>query len=210
MADRKSRVGVLAGMAAMLLPGVGHASDPADLDTAHTGIVTGARNLLHDGTSRLEALLQARFEAVSRGKPDWLRELSQSDLDVDEMDAGADSLQLVVQQDSRNGTDLLTLRYPLAAAGSLTTYAGAGLNRAVYFSDTGDLGPTMISGHSRHRSTGAAAELGAELRLSEQLMFSADVRWVDLDPQASMLRTPDGLVGADPVSLGVSLGWRFR
>ncbi len=57
---------------------------------------------------------------------------------------------------------------------------------------------------------GGAVEFGAELRLSEQLRFNADVRWVDLASDASMLRAADGLVGADPVSIGVSLGWRFR
>ena len=56
----------------------------------------------------------------------------------------------------------------------------------------------------------AAAELGAELRLSERLLLQADLRWVDLDGQAALLRSGDGLVGADAVSLGISVGWHFR
>jgi outer membrane protein W len=57
---------------------------------------------------------------------------------------------------------------------------------------------------------GGAAELGAELRLSEQVHVNADVRWVELASDASLLRASDGLVSADPVSVGISLGWRFR
>lgn len=201
---------VCAGMAAVALPCTGTASDLSDSTATLTGMVSGARNLLHDGTSRLESLLASRFRTNSRNKPDWLREQSQSGLDGDSTASAADSLQLVVQQDRRDGTDLLTLRYPLAAAGNFSTYAGAGLNQAVYYADAGYTAPTFISRRNRHHSTGAAAELGAELRLSEQLMVNAGVRWVDLDQQASLLRTDDGLVGADPVSVGLSFGWRFR
>lgn len=57
---------------------------------------------------------------------------------------------------------------------------------------------------------GAAAEVGAEFRVSRQLMVNAELRWVDLDTDAVLLRSEDGLVGADPLSVGVSVGWRFR
>jgi outer membrane protein W len=67
-----------------------------------------------------------------------------------------------------------------------------------------------MSRRNRARSLGAAAELGAELRLSERLLLQADLRWADLDEQASLLRSEDGLVGADAVSLGVAIGWHFR
>jgi hypothetical protein len=210
MADRKNPVWVWAGMAAMAWPCAGNADDSPSSAAPLTGIVSGARNLLHDGTSRWESLLASRFQAPARDKPDWLREQAPADFDGDPPGSAADSLQLVVQQDRRDGTDLLTLRLPLSAAGNLTTYAGAGLNQTVYFADARDTEPTFISRHNRHRSMGAAAELGAELRLSEQIMVNADVRWVDLAKEASVLRTPSGLVGAESVSVGVSLGWRFR
>jgi hypothetical protein len=151
-------------------------------------------------------------QAGIRNKPDWLREQTRAGLADDEVAGrmGADSLQLVVQQDCRDGTDLLTLRYPLVAMGNVSAYAGAGLNQAVYFADTSEPGPTYLSHGNRHRSLGAAAELGAAWKVGQRMMMSADLRWVDLAPQANMLRTPDGLVAADEVSVGVSLGWRFR
>jgi outer membrane protein W len=56
---------------------------------------------------------------------------------------------------------------------------------------------------------GAAAELGAELHLNDRLMMRADLRWIDLADDANMPRDGSSLVGADPVALGVSVGWRF-
>jgi hypothetical protein len=117
--------------------------------------------------------------------------------------------QVVMKNYSRDGAELLTVRYPLAERGALRTYAGAGLNRAVYFGDDDGV-PMMLTRRNRQSSLGAAAEVGAELQVSRQLMVSADLRWADLDDDAVLLRADDGYVGADPVAVGVSVGWRFR
>jgi hypothetical protein len=211
MADRiRNGVLALAGLAALAMPGLSSARD-ADLPaTAFDSFLSNARLLLQDSTVRLESLLQQRFYKISPDKPDWFRE--QTRLDFDGGDISADeALQLVVQQDRRDGTDLLTLRYPIVERGGFNTYVGAGLNQAEYFAGTeGDGAPAVISRRARHRSMGGAAELGADLRLSEQVHVNADVRWVELASDASLLRASDGLVSADPVSVGISLGWRFR
>jgi outer membrane protein W len=67
-----------------------------------------------------------------------------------------------------------------------------------------------LRGRNRHDSYGAAAEVGAELQVSERLMINADMRWAELDESAALLRSDYGPVGADPVTVGVSVGWRFR
>jgi hypothetical protein len=156
---------------------------------------------------RIHEFLKQQFSAVRRKRPDWLVEQSHDTVDP-QTHPGEDSAQLVLQQDRRDGADLLTLRYPLAELGALRTYAGAGLNQAVYFEDGSE--PAIMSRRNRARSLGAAVEIGAELRLSERLLLQADLRWADLDEQAALLRSEDGLVGADAVSLGVSIGWHFR
>ena len=159
------------------------------------------------GVARIQEFIKHQFSVVRRKRPDWIVEQSHDAVDP-QTRPGQDSAQLVLQQDRRDGADLLTLRYPLAERGALRTYAGAGLNQAVYFEDGGE--PAIMSRRNRDRSLGAAAELGAELRLSERLLLQADVRWAELDEQAALLRSEDGLVGADAVSLGVSIGWHFR
>lgn len=176
------------------------AADPAPVDAV--------REVWQAGQSRLHELLARTLTVVRRDRPQWLVEQSQAAIDPDAPVADTVA-QLVVQQDRRDGAEMLTVRYPLAARGALRTYAGAGLNRAVYFGDDDGV-PMMLTRRNRQSSLGAAAEVGAELQLSRQLMVSADVRWADLDDDAVLLRADAGYVGADPLAVGVSVGWRFR
>jgi opacity protein-like surface antigen len=139
--------------------------------------------------------------------PEWLSRPSESL--VDSGAKASDQVLLVAQRARNDGAEMLTLRFPIAELGPVLTYAGAGLNRTVYFAET-DLGETFTTGHGRHRSLGAAAELGAEWRVTERLAMSADLRWIDLASDAGLLRSGQSLVAADPVALGLSLGYRFR
>jgi outer membrane protein W len=169
------------------------------------------RELWQQGGVKLHELrdfLGRQLKMVDREEPEWLLDLSQERIDPSTQ-SRSDAAQLVVQQDRRDGTDLLTLRYPLAQRGGVLAYAGAGLNQTVYFAEDSD-GPSLLSRRDRHRSVGPAAEVGAEFRVSRQLMVNAEVRWADLDTDAVLLRSEDGPVGADPLSVGVSVGWRFR
>lgn len=198
MAVRRSTLAILGCLFGVLPPVA--AADPAPVDAV--------REAWQTGQSRLHELLSRTLTIVRRDRPQWLVEQSQDAIDPDA--PAADTVaQLVVQQDRRDGAELLTVRYPLGARGALRTYAGAGLNRAVYFGDN-DGTPMMLTRRNRQSSLGAAAEVGAELQLSRRLMVSADVRWADLDDDAVLLRADDGYVGADPLAVGVSVGWRFR
>lgn len=167
----------------------------------------GARDAQPAGQSRLQELLARTLAVVRRDRPSWLLERTRDPADPALIPD--DLAQLVLQQERPDGAELLTLRYPLLAHGRLRTYAGAGLNRAVYFADDGGA-PVMLTRGNRERSLGAAAELGAELQLGSRGMLSADLRWADLHDDAILLRSGDGIVGADAVSLGLALGWRFR
>ena len=163
--------------------------------------------VLQASPSRLYEFLARHVTSSRRDGPQWLVERSRDEVDPSPQ-TGEESTQLVLQQDRRDGTDLLTLRQPLLTRGALRAYAGAGLNRAAYWSDRDDE-PAVPRYRRRNSSLGAAAELGAEFRVSEQLMVSADLRWAEFEPAATLLRRADGPVGADPVAVGVSVGWRF-
>ena len=144
-----------------------------------------------------------------RDEPEWLR---RQDDDRPASMAAADGDVCVTLQDDRpDGFDLLTARYTLHETGALKTYAGAGLNRAQYFhDDPGDPGPTWFNKRNRRTSLGVAAEIGAEVQVSPRMQLNADVRWIDLDSRAEALRSDHGPVVADPLMLGVAVGYRFR
>ena len=143
--------------------------------------------------------------AADDATPDWLRRQPRSiaDLEIQPQD----EYLVVLQRDRPDGAELLTLRVPLATFDSVLAYAGAGVNRTTYL-DLPDL--LVADSGGRHRSIGAAAELGAEWRVGENLAMSADLRWIDLASEADFIRNDDSLVAADSVALGFSLGWRFR
>lgn len=199
MAVRHSALRIL-GCFVGILPLVA-ASEPAPVEVV--------REAWQAGHSRLHELLARTLTVVRRDRPQWLVEQSGNAPDPVAV-AGDDAMaQIVMQQDRRDGADLLTLRYPLLSHGALRTYAGAGLNRAVYFADDASA-PVLLTRRNRQSSLGAAAEVGAELQLNERLMLNADLRWADLDEDAVLLSADEGYVGADPVAVGVSVGWRFR
>jgi|GEM_PF-3089885 hypothetical protein len=158
--------------------------------------------------TRLYELLARQLQFARSLAPAWVRGLSHARLDPAQS-SGDDDLQLVLQQGRPDGTDLLTLRYPIAQRGAMLAYAGAGLNQTLYFSDEPGA-PEALSQRNRSRSIGAAAELGAEFRASERLLLGAGLRWAELDSDAVQLASSGGPVDADELSVGVSLGWRFR
>jgi opacity protein-like surface antigen len=169
------------------------------------------RELWQQGEVKLHELrdfLGRQLKMSDRDEPEWILEVSQEKIDpATQPRSGA--AQLVVQQDRRDGTDLLTLRYPLAQRGGMLAYAGAGLNQTIYLADASD-GYSPVTRRDRQRSVGAAAEVGAEFRVSQRLMVNAELRWADLDTDAIVLHGDDAFVGADPLAMGVSVGWRFR
>ena len=113
-----------------------------------------------------------------------------------------------MQQERRDGAELLTLRVPLVDSGAVRTYAGAGLNQSRYYA-ADDYGFTRFNRRNRQRSLGAAAELGAEFAIGQRLRVGADLRWMELDERAVALHSDGRLIAADPLMLGVSLGCRF-
>jgi OmpW family len=141
--------------------------------------------------------------------PDWLHHQREGRATQQpERDAGA--AYLVLQDDRPDGVDLVTLRYALVQQGALQAYAGAGLNRSQFYVDGATAGPATLTRQNRRAAFGPTAELGAALALNARVSVNADVRWCDLDERASLLRGSYGPVAADPVTLGVTVGYRFR
>jgi hypothetical protein len=208
LTTRSGCIVVLCGLVALAAPAW---SQVAHVATGATAAGADAPAGLSDTAGEdelppLQGLFDPLAEQSPRPMPDWIRRTTSA---VFERFASVtDDWHVAVQQERDDGTDLLTLRHPLADLGPVQTYVGAGINRTDYFART-SFGPTVLNGRARHRTLGAAAELGAELRLSDELRLRADLRWIDLSQDAMLLRSGDSLVAADPLALGLSVGWRF-
>lgn len=201
MTTRGWRNVILVGLAACGVSVPASAEDAAAAATAPDGEAAdlGRFTLVRD-------LFDPPAPKAERSGPDWIRRISAA---LGERQAAADDdWHVALQRERGDGADLLTVRYPLLDLGPLQTYAGAGVNRAVYFA-AGNDEPTVLSRRNRQRSLGAAAELGAEFHWSEHVLMRADVRWIDLASDASILSDGEALIGADPVAVGLSVGWRF-
>ena len=217
VSERKHRIlfGMTASTLTALVLSTGCKADDYDTpvhadSVAAASLLLDARSLVRDGASRFETTLRGAGKRVRDTSPDWLKRRSGFDpFDRnDRVDDGG--MKLVVQQHRPDGADLMTVRYVLGDPGSLQSYAGAGISRTRYFNALTDLGPTLLVPRNGHSDLGAAFQAGAELRISEKLRLSADLRWADLPDDASALRAAYGPVGADPVTLGLKVGYRFR
>lgn len=188
-----------------------------------------ARTLLACGLSTCAALAAVPAHAdphvpVTMAFSDVLADLAESATarlwyerreGVDPMDAdGHDartSLHVVVQEDSLGGADVLTVRYPIDGTGIFRTFVGAGLGRAEYYVENGvETTVVPLAFRSTHHALGAVAEFGSEWHASEQLLLHASVRWADVAGDARAVRTDNGPVSAQPVVLGLAVGYRFR
>lgn len=169
---------------------------PARAD-AHVSVTTAFSNVIAD------------LVAVAR-TPDWYERREGMDpLDADGH-ASRDSTHLVVQEGGPGGADVLTVRYPIDAAGIFRTFVGAGVGRAEYYAGGADTAAVPLAFRDSHHSLDAVAEVGSEWHASERLRINASVRWTDMAGEARAVRTDDGPVGAEPLVLALGLGYRFR
>lgn len=205
-------VGLLAAVA--VFAGAARAEAPPDF--ARASVADGGAQPVNEagwwreGIARLESLWGDTRTRLRDETPDWVHLKSRSD-PVSPLPAReAGHAYIVLQEDRPDGMDLVTVRYPIAGQGALRTYAGAGLNHAQYFMDGTDAGSTLLTRRNPRSAVGPAAELGAELALNDRVSVNADLRWADLDERENLLRGAYGPVAADPVTVGFSVGYRFR
>lgn len=103
----------------------------------------------------------------------------------------------------------VSLQYHFNGGESFHPYVGAGLNYTLFFDEktTGALAGTNLK---LDPSFGFAAQLGADLDISDQMFVNFDVRWIDIKTDASV--SVVGLnfdVDVDPMVYSLTLGWKF-
>jgi outer membrane protein len=101
-----------------------------------------------------------------------------------------------------------SLQYHWNNETSFSPYVGFGLNYTTFF-DESTTGALAGSDLSLDDSFGFAAQLGTDLALNERWSLNLDLRWVNIETDATLDGADAGKVEIDPFVAGLNLGYRF-
>jgi hypothetical protein len=137
----------------------------------------------------------------------WETKRTASDVLTELLDVSG--IQVVADRHLWDRPDILALRHDFPSDTRFHLYCAAGIDRAVYL-DSRALSPSSALSARRQRSVDMMAEVGASWRLTGQLNVETDIHWLDLAPDARLIRTDVGWVSGDPVVLTLSIVWRGK
>jgi len=103
----------------------------------------------------------------------------------------------------------VSVQYHFDTAGKFNPYIGAGLNFTLFF-DEDTSGALTGQDLDLDDSFGLAAQVGADIELTDTMFLNFDARWIDIDSDAEV--SPLGLafdVEIDPMVYSLTLGWKF-
>ena len=138
---------------------------------------------------------------------DWKAKRTTADVLTELLDV--DGIRVVADRHLWDRPDILALRHDFASDEPFHLYCAAGIDRAVYL-DSRALSPSSALSARRQHSVGMMAEVGASWRLTGHLNVETDIHWMDLAPDARLIRTDVGWVSGNPVALTLSLVWRGK
>lgn len=102
----------------------------------------------------------------------------------------------------------LSVQYHFNPGGRVSPFVGLGINYTTFF-DVHERGPLTGTQLTLGKSWGAAAHAGVDFALSDKWLFSADLRWMDIDTEARVNGAKVGTVRIDPLAYGIAFGYRF-
>jgi outer membrane protein len=102
----------------------------------------------------------------------------------------------------------LGLNYHFLPNSTVSPFVGIGLNYTNFF-DTKGAGALKGASVSIENSWGVAAHAGIDVKLSPKWIFTADLRWVDIESDVKVNGAKVGTAKINPMVYGVSLGYRF-
>ena len=186
--------------------------DSGAISTAVTGSVTGSRATLDSDTQlglNFAYMLTDKFGIELLAATPFTHDVS-----VKGLPAGLDGK---LGEVTHLPPTLSAVYYPLGGNSAFQPYVGAGINYTIFFDEelTSDRKTAAGGGFSNlslDDSWGLAFQVGADYMLTDNLMLNAQVRYIDIDTEAtanSALGKVKVDVDVDPMVYMVGLGYKF-
>ncbi len=102
----------------------------------------------------------------------------------------------------------LSAQYHFNPSGRFQPYVGLGLNWTLFFSED-TTGPLAGADLSLDNSLGLAAQVGFDVAVNDNWLVNFDLRWIDIDTDATVDGDDLGTVEIDPTVIGINFGYRF-
>ena len=103
-----------------------------------------------------------------------------------------------------------SLQWHFLPDGDIQPYVGVGANWTTFFNtDTIDALADAGVGLELDDSFGVAAQIGADFLIGEDWLVNADVRYINIETDATLGGAGIGTVAIDPMVYSVSVGFRF-
>lgn len=102
----------------------------------------------------------------------------------------------------------LSVQWHFNPRGTVQPYLGAGVNYTLFSSER-TTGPLEGTDLDLDNSWGLAAHAGIDFQLSGRWIAGFDLRWIDIDTDASVDGVDVGTVNIDPIAYGAYVGYRF-
>lgn len=102
----------------------------------------------------------------------------------------------------------VSVQYHFMPQETFSPFIGVGLNYTRFFS-VHETGPLAGSRLELSDSWGGAAHAGFDVNFAERWLFTADVRWMNIQTDAKVDGAKVGTVKIDPWVYGAAVGYRF-
>lgn len=102
----------------------------------------------------------------------------------------------------------VSVNYHFMPEGSVSPFVGVGVNMTTFFS-TRTYGPLAGANLTVDDSFGLAAHAGVDFRINEAWLVTADLYWINIEPDVKVNGSKVGSVKIDPLVYGLSVGYRF-
>lgn len=99
---------------------------------------------------------------------------------------------------------VLSLQYHFAPQAAFRPYAGLGISHSFLYDEKSSLGKLSLSD-----STGAAAQLGADLDMGQHWFLNADVRHIRIETRAKLDGDRLAKIGINPWVFSLAVGRKF-